>query len=45
MVSRDLFAPAQKFSIGPYEYLKDRGYAFEEKLNVYIRLNTVYSIH
>ena len=34
MVSRDLFAPAQKFSIGPYEYLKDRGYAFEEKLNV-----------
>ena len=34
MVSRDLFAPAQKFSIGPYQYVKDRGYAFEEKLNV-----------
>jgi len=33
MVSRDLFAPAQKFSIGSNEYLKDRGYAFEEKLN------------
>ena len=33
MVSRDLFAPAQKFSIGPYQYVKDRGYAFEEKLN------------
>jgi hypothetical protein len=34
MVSRDLIAPSQKFSNGPYEYLKDRGYAFEEKLNV-----------
>jgi hypothetical protein len=34
MVSRDLFAPSQKFSIGPYEYVKDRGYAFEEKLNI-----------
>lgn len=34
MVSRDLFAPAQKFSVGPYQYVKDRGYAFEEKLNV-----------
>lgn len=33
MVSRDIFAPAQKFFIGPYEYVKDRGYAFEEKLN------------
>ncbi len=28
-----LIAPAQKFSIGPYKYVKDRGYAFEEKLN------------
>ncbi|MEP7109748.1 MAG: hypothetical protein ABI760_17260 [Ferruginibacter sp.] len=33
MVSRDIFAPAQKFSIGPYQYVKDRGYALEEKLN------------
>jgi len=33
MISRDIFSPAQKFSIGPYRYIKDRGYAFEEKLN------------
>ena len=33
MVSRDVFAPAQKFSVGEYQYVKDRGYAFEEKLN------------
>ena len=33
MVSRDLFSPAQKFAVGPYSYIKDRGYAFEEKLN------------
>ena len=33
MVSRDLFSPTQKFSVGPYSYIKDRGYAFEEKLN------------
>ncbi|MCW3111510.1 MAG: hypothetical protein JWQ09_6016 [Segetibacter sp.] len=33
MISRDIFAPAQKFSIGPYQYVKDRGYAFESKLN------------
>jgi hypothetical protein len=33
MISRDIFAPAQKFSIGPYRNEKDRGYAFEEKLN------------
>ncbi len=33
MISRDIFAPAQKFSIGPFQYVKDRGYAFEEKLN------------
>lgn len=33
MISRDLFSPAQKFSVGPYRYVKDRGYAFEEKLN------------
>ncbi len=33
MIARDLFAPAQKFSVGPYYYVKDRGYAFEQKLN------------
>jgi hypothetical protein len=33
MISRDIFSPAQKFSVGPYSYIKDRGYAFEEKLN------------
>ncbi len=31
--ARDLIAPAQKFSVGPYKYVKDRGYAFELKLN------------
>jgi hypothetical protein len=33
-VARDLIAPAQKFKIGNYVYVKDRGYAFEEKLNL-----------
>jgi hypothetical protein len=33
MIARDLFAPAQKFSVGNYQYVKDRGYAFEQKLN------------
>lgn len=33
MIARDLFSPAQKFTIGPYSYVKDRGYAFEQKLN------------
>lgn len=32
-VARDLIAPAQKFAVGPYKYVKDRGYAFESKLN------------
>ncbi|MCR6719306.1 MAG: patatin-like phospholipase family protein [Chitinophagaceae bacterium] len=32
-VARDLLAPAQKFSINGFKYVKDRGYAFEEKLN------------
>ena len=31
--ARDLIAPAQKFKVGPYTYVKDRGYAFEQKLN------------
>ena len=33
-VARDLIAPAQKFNVGSYTYVKDRGYAFEEKLNL-----------
>ncbi|MGC4037848.1 MAG: patatin-like phospholipase family protein [Chitinophagaceae bacterium] len=32
-VARDLIAPAQKFHVGPYKFVKDRGYAFESKLN------------
>lgn len=32
-VARDLIAPAQKFTVGPYKYVKDRGFAFESKLN------------
>jgi hypothetical protein len=32
-IARDLFAPEQKFSVGPYQYLRDRGYAFESALN------------
>lgn len=30
--ARDLISPAQKFKVGPYSYIKDRGYAFEQKL-------------
>lgn len=33
MVARDLVTPAQKFKVGDYEYIKDRGYAFERRLN------------
>jgi hypothetical protein len=33
MIARDIFSPAQKFSVGKYEYVKDRGYAFEQKLS------------
>lgn len=33
MITRDIFSPAQKFTVAPYQYVKDRGYAFEEKLN------------
>ncbi|HEY0058168.1 MAG TPA: patatin-like phospholipase family protein [Flavisolibacter sp.] len=32
-VARDLFAPQQYFNVGPYRYLKDRGYSFETALN------------
>ncbi len=38
LITRDLISPSQKFSYGHYRYVKDRGYAFEEKLN----LNTNY---
>jgi hypothetical protein len=31
--ARDLIGPAQHFNVGPYTYVKDRGYAFEDKLN------------
>jgi hypothetical protein len=36
-VARDLAAPAQRFKVGEYEYIKDRGYAFEQKLNANTR--------
>jgi hypothetical protein len=32
-VTRDILAPAQSFSVSPYTYVKDRGYAFEEQLD------------
>ncbi len=32
-VARDLAAPAQKFRVGEYEYVKDRAYSFEQELN------------
>lgn len=32
-IARDLFAPERKFKMGPYTYLRDRGYAFELALN------------
>jgi hypothetical protein len=32
-VARDMFAPQQYFMVGPYRYLKDRGYSFETALN------------
>jgi len=32
-VARDIISPAHKFRVGPYEYVKDRAYAFEYKLN------------
>ena len=37
MVARDLAAPAQKFSVDGNWYIKDRGYAFEQKLNTNTR--------
>jgi len=32
-VARDLMAPVEKFSYNGFQYIKDRGYAFEQKLN------------
>ena len=34
LITRDLISPSQKFSYSHYRYIKDRGYAFEEKLNL-----------
>jgi len=36
-VARDLIAPAQKFKVNEFTYVKDRGYAFEQKLNMNTR--------
>ncbi|MBL7769005.1 MAG: patatin-like phospholipase family protein [Flavipsychrobacter sp.] len=36
-VARDLAAPAQKFSVGKYKYVKDRAYSFEQQLNINTR--------
>ena len=36
-VARDMASPVQKFKVGRYEYIKDRGYAFEQKLNINTR--------
>ena len=33
MIARDLLSPIQKFSLGKYRYVKDRGYAFEQQFN------------
>jgi hypothetical protein len=33
LVTRDLVTPSQYFSIGPYRYIKDRAFAFEEQFN------------
>ena len=33
MITRDIFSPSQDFQIGKNHYVKDRGYAFERKLN------------
>ncbi|MES2328286.1 MAG: patatin-like phospholipase family protein [Bacteroidota bacterium] len=32
-VTRDMMGPVQKFEMGGHSYTKDRGYAFEQKLN------------
>jgi hypothetical protein len=32
-VARDLTSPAQRFYVGPYSYVKDRGYSLEQRFN------------
>lgn len=32
-ITRDIIAPAQRFTFNHYSYVKDRGYAFEEELD------------
>jgi len=32
-VARDITSPAQRFYVGPYSYIKDRGYSFEQRFN------------
>jgi hypothetical protein len=34
MVTRDIFAPAQRLKVGAYSYVKDRSYAFEQQLSL-----------
>ena len=34
MIARDLITPRQKFTYNQLRYVKDRGYAFEQKLNL-----------
>ncbi|HEX9514337.1 MAG TPA: hypothetical protein VF939_27780 [Puia sp.] len=36
-LARDMASPVQKFKVGNYEYVKDRGYAFEQRLNANTR--------
>ena len=33
-ITRDIIGPVQKFSYNNYRYTKDRGYAFEQQLNI-----------
>lgn len=33
MIARDFISPTQRFTYNGYSYVKDRGYAFEQKLN------------
>lgn len=37
MIARDFISPTQKFFYNGYSYVKDRGYAFEQKLNANTR--------
>ncbi len=32
-VTRDITSPAQRFYVGPYSYVKDRGYSLEQRFN------------